>query len=546
MNTSISHKILRVLYYFSTILLIILSVTKIRTTLSTLYLDDYIFFAILIISFILINKYSIRLKSTNLNFSDFIVIICYMKFDLYITILAISASYLITFFIEFKNSKDLNLITENTQIFNCSMVITSLFVSNYLLNIVDGVYSIRIYSTITVILFSLFMMSLNYILYCIELSLLNKSIVLITLESGLYFIFLNFFISTTIASFSLFVYSFYGYMPVVAMTAFIIFISFSFNTVDRLKVSNTNFKTLSECTAFLISKADFKIKAQHVIQTIETIVPFVYCGIYFTREKYNYIYPISYKFNILASLDSTLFRSSSDNNVFTQIMSGIPIYKESSYFGNSIGLVNTFPDKTKYALAIPIRDSDSTTGFALICIDRHLDLTEEIEILSTLTEHLGMVNFHININMRNNNIGYKNYDSLTRYIDYNIKYKIFFTLAVLEIDNYLEIIQTYNRDFYETFKNELSRLISKFLSPSDLILCFDKENIYIVFNLLDAENSLKKLEEISEFLKYYKYKDIPIETKISYAVTEYPMEAVNSDEILSSAYRKLQYKKMPD
>ncbi|ERI95649.1 hypothetical protein HMPREF1982_00123 [Clostridiales bacterium oral taxon 876 str. F0540] len=332
-------------------------------------------------------------------------------------------------------------------------------------------------------------------------------------------------------------------MPVVFMTAFIIFISFSLNSLDTLRNSNKNLKTITESTSFLISRADFKVKLQHTIQTIESMTAFNFCGIYIARENYNSIYPITYKCNALISLEDLKFTSTSDNHVYNELMSGVSLYKESSYFKKSLNLVNTLSKDIKYTAAVPIKDSNQAVGFFILGFDRYLNLNEELELIGILGRHMGMVNFYLNTNIKNNSITYKNYDGLVKYIEYNIKNKIFFTLAIIELTNYTEIIEKYNLDFYETFKGELSRIISKLLSTNDNILCFEKEDIYIVFNLLDIKNASNKLNDISNFLNNFKYKDIPLNIRISYACSEYPVEGINADEILDNTYRKLNLNK---
>jgi hypothetical protein len=281
------------------------------------------------------------------------------------------------------------------------------------------------------------------------------------------------------------------------------------------------------------------VKLQHIVQIIEQLIPFVYCGIYFFRDKYSNIYPLSYKNNTLLNLNDLRFLSTPDNSIYSQLINGTTIYKESTAFNSSMNIISILSRDIKYAVAIPIKNSDFTTGFIFLCFDRHREINDELELLSTLGSHLGMVNFNINTNAKNNIISYKSFDGLLRYIDYNIKYKIFFTLASIEIINYEDIINKFNRDFYETFKSEIGKLISKFLSSGDNILCFEKESIYIVFNLLDTKNAINKLHEISEFLKNFKFKDMCLNAHITYATSEYPLEGINSDEILSVAYRKL-------
>jgi hypothetical protein len=445
--------------------------------------------------------------------------------------------------IEYKHNKRLNLLTENLFIFNSSLVILSIFVSHLAITALDKIYYIRSYETASLIIFSIVLLLVNYVLFCFEISIQRSTLTLITLENGLYYILLNFTICTIIASIAIYLYKLYGYMPIVAMTAFIIFISFSLNNINRLKASNKNLKAISESTSFLMSKADFKVKLQYSIQTIETILPFVYCGIYFTREKYNVLYPVCYKCKSLINIEDLKFISSQDNNMYSEVLSGVPLYKDSRYFSSSLPLIKAHEKEIKYTAVVPIKNSDNVSGFIILCFDRYMDIHEDLQLLSTLGNHIGMVNFHINTNMKNNIIGYKTYDGLVRYIDYNIKYKIFFTLAVIEIENYQDILKSYNSDFYEAYKLELGRIISNFLSPNDSIQCFEREDIYIVFNLLDSKNSIGKLNQIADFLKDFKFNDIVLNTKISYAVSEYPIDGISGDEMLGNVYRKLQKEK---
>jgi len=535
------HKPLIIFYNLIAFLILIFSIYKINSNNIALYLTDYLFLAILTISFILVSKYSITLKSTTLNFNDFIIIVCYMVFNIYLTVIFISLCYLILFILDYKNNSKLNLLNENIYIINNSIVIIAVFISNILLNILDKIYYLKNYETTTVILFSFILLSVNYILYCLELSFQKNSLVVITLENGLYFILLNFLLSTILASLAIFLCDLYDYLPIVSMTAFIIFISYSLNKIDKLKISNNNLKNANSNISFLISNTDFKVKLQHVVKTIEEVVPFVYCGVYFIREKYNYIYPIAYKCNNLIQNEDLKFLSSVDNIMFNNILGGLTLYKEAALFNNSINIVNTHSNDIKYTIAIPIKTSDVVAGFVLICLDRYIELDEELELLPTIVSNLGMINYHINESLKNNIITYKNHDGVLKYINYNIRSKIFFTLALIEIENYKEIIQNYNRDFYESFKIEVARLTSVLLSSNDIILCFEKEDIYIVFNLLDSKNSEYKLNEVSEFLRNFSFKNIPINVKVKFSTSEYPIDGISGDEILDIAYRKLHY-----
>lgn len=516
---------------------------KTSTSLSTFYLDDYIFIAVMAVSFILLTKYSIKLKDTNLNFIDFILIVCYIKFNIYFSILLISLCYSFAFLIEYKHSKRLNFLTENTYIFNTSLITLSAFSAHTIISYINNIYYIRSYETASLIIYSILFLLANYILYCFEVSVQKWELVLITLESGLYYVILNFTLCTLIASLALYLNKLYGYMPIVAMTAFIIFISFALNALNKLKISNKNLKSISDCTTFAISKADFKVKLQNAIQTIQGMLPFEYCGIYLVRENYSFLYPTSYKCNSLINFEELKFNSVQDNSLYAQIMNGMTIYKESSYFISSIPMLKNNPHKIKYAAAVPIIDAESTVGFMLLCFNRYIEIDEELQLAATLGKHLGMICSRISTTIQNNSSVYKNYDGLTRYIDYNIKHKIFFTLAVIEIENYREIIQQYNSDFYEAYKQELGRIISKFLSKNDHILCFEKEDIYIVFNLLDSANAKYKLQEIAEFLKCFKFNDILLTTEISFAYSEYPVDGVSGDEVLANVYVKLQNEK---
>ena len=72
------------------------------------------------------------------------------------------------------------------------------------------------------------------------------------------------------------------------------------------------------------------------------------------------------------------------------------------------------------------------------------------------------------------------------------------------------------------------------------MLCFEKEDIYIVFNLLDSANAQCKLTQIAEFLENFRFKDTLLKTSIFYTYSEYPMDGVSGDEMLANVYRKLQ------
>lgn len=543
MNKTYLHKYTRILYYSFSLFILFLSMYEASTSSSVYYADDYIFLSVLAVSFILLNKYSIKLKYTDLNLNDFILIVCYTKFNIYFTVILIFLGYSVTFLIEYKRSKKLNLLTENVFIYNCSLVILSAFISHKIIFSLDDIYSIKSYEVIELIAYSIILLLNNYILYCFEISVQKWELTLITLENGLYYILLNFTICTVIASFAVYLFQLYGYMPIATMTAFIIFTSFVLNGLNKLKKSNNNLKAVSECNNFTISKGDFKIKLQNAIQTIEGMISFEYCGIYMIREKYDFLYPISYKCNNLTSLEDLKFSLVHENSIYSQLISGTTVYKEGKVFSSHVPLFFNYSTKIKYAAAVPLRTSEKVIGFVLLGVDRYLEIDEELKLVETLGSHIGMVNYHIKTNMKGNVIGYKNYDGLTRYIDYNIKHKIFFTLAVIEIENYKEIIQKYNSDFYESYKLELGRLISKFLSESDSILCFEKEDIYIVFNLLDSTNTRCRLQQIAEFLSSFKYKDLTVNTDISYACSEYPIDGASADEVLANIYRKLQVEK---
>lgn len=542
MEKVLHHKVLRIIYYVLSFIILISSASSINISHIVLDIDDYIFLFILVLSYILVNKYSIKLKYTNLNFSDFIIIVLYIIFGVQITVLLLFTCYLLILSIEYKNNKNQNLLTENTVIFNTNLIILSVYLSHLTYYLIDKLYYIRNYEAVSVIVFSISFLIVNYILFCLDLSFEKSKLMLLTLQNGLYYIFLNFLLCTVIASFSLLLYNLYNYLPIVIMNVFIIFVSFSLNSLNTLKTTNNNLKAISQCTTYVISKADFKLKLHHVIQTIEGIIPFVFCGIYFFRDTYDYLYPVTYKSNFIANFDDTKFFAGDENRLYKEIIAGNVIFKESSFFKNNINIVNNTSSNIRYVLIIPIKNSNFTAGFIMLCLSRYNALKDEIELLCTLGQHLGMMNLHINTNISDNILTNRKYDGLTRYIDYNIKYKIFFTLAMIEISNYRDIIEEYNTDFYNSFKSELVKYISKYLSSLDNLLFSEKENIYIAFNLLDSRNALNKLEELETLLKAFTFKNICITTRIAYSTCEYPIEGTNSDEILAIVYRKLHAK----
>lgn len=539
------HKYSRMIYYILFLLILVLSTNDLFESNITLYSDDVIFLIIFMISFILVNKYSIKLKNTSLNFNDFLIIILYIKFGISISITLLFICYLIILSIDYKDSKKQSFLTENIFIFNTVLVILSVYFTHLSSTFIDSIYYIRHYEIISGIVFSIVFLIFNYILFCLDLSFEKNKLILITLQDGLYYILLNFLLCTVMSVFSLSLYNLYGYLPMVIITVFIIFISFALNNLNNIKSKNNNLMSILQYSTYVISKLDFKVKLNHSIQVIEGIIPFIYCGIYLFRENYHSLYPICYKNNFLIDFKDTKFHLDKEDKFLREIYNGNVVFEENSSFKNIINLVNVSYSDIKYVLAVPIKNSDFTVGFILLCLSRHKELEDEKELLFTLGRHIGMVHFHINDIIKNNIINYKNYDGLTRYIDNNIKNKIFFTLAMIEISNSEDIIKKYNSDFYEAFKTYLQKFISQVLSPMDIILCFEKENIYIAFNLLDSKNVHDKLKEIEQLLMDFKFKNLNITPKISYSTCEYPMDGISSDEVLSIIYRNLQNKKTP-
>lgn len=537
------HKYLRIIYYIFSLLILFFSVHNLLKGSIKFYDEDVIFLFFLMISLILVNKYSIQLKSTKLNFNDFLIIILYVKFGTYISIILLFVCYLIIAGIEYKGSKNQNFLTENIFIFNNVLVILSVYFSYLFYNYIDYIYFIRDYEILSAVVFSTAFLTTNYILFCLDLSFEKNKIILITLQDGLYYILLNYTICSIMAVFSLFLYNQYGYLPTVIVTIFIILTSFTLNNLNNLNSANNNLKAISQCSIYLLSKVDFKIKLNHVIHVIENIVPFVYCGIYFFRKNYDKLYPICYKSNSLTDLESTIFYVNSEEKFFEEISSGNVVVADNIFYRNSLKLSNITNNDIKYILSIPIKNLDSTVGFITVCISQYKELKDETKLLCDLGHFLGMVSFNVDTAINNNIINYKNYDGLTRYIDYNIKNKIFFTLALIEISNYDDIIKKYNSDFYEAFKAHMIAFINKFLSPLDAVMCFEKENIYIVFNLLDSKNTNNKLEEIEKLLVDFKFINIDITPNICFSTCEYPIEGINGDEVLSVVYRNLQNKK---
>lgn len=534
------HMISRIVYYFSALIILIYSFNSLKNSKIILSMEDFVFLLILCLSFLLVNKYSISLKDTKLVFNDFIVLIVYIKFGISISVILLFVCYLLISIIEYKDNKKLNILMENTHIFNNSLFILSTFCAHIVFSFLNKIFVIEIYQLMFIITFGFIFLLFNYILFCIDLSFQKKVLVLITLQNGLYYVILNSLLCTLIASLAIYLYNFYGYVPIIVMTCFIIFISFAINSLDKLKTTNKNIKAIAECTTHIISPSlDFKSKLQHVIEVIDGIIPFVYCGIYFFREDYENLYPLCYRSNYFIKIEDLKLTLSKDSEVSRMLRLGNPMYKENSYLKDTLALVDTLSSEIKHNLIIPIKHTEASIGFILLCLGKSNNYSEETELLTTLGKHIGMVNFHINMNIKNNTLIHKSYDALAKYIDYNISHKIFFTLAIIEVINFNDIINNYNNDFYLSYKNEIIKLISSHLSSNDCIICFQKEDIYIIFNLLDSNNSNEKLQELKTALDNYNFKDIIKSTKICYALCEYPLESINTDELLAKTYRKL-------
>jgi hypothetical protein len=261
------------------------------------------------------------------------------------------------------------------------------------------------------------------------------------------------------------------------------------------------------------------------------------------RDKYSTIYPLSHKTNHLINLNDLKFIQTNDNEVYRQILVGNILNYEAQDVSSQFPFINTLSKHIKNTIIIPIEDLSGVIGFMFICVNHYNDLQEESELLEILGHNVGIVNSHINNTIKNNICFQKNLDGLARYLDYNIKGKILFTLGVIEISNFDEIINSYNLDFYEAFKNEASKMISKALSHNDYILCFDKDDIYIVFNLLDYKNAINKLKDLSSLIESFSLRGVTFSVKTNYVACEYPVEGINSDEIISKVYRKLHKEK---
>jgi hypothetical protein len=300
---------------------------------------------------------------------------------------------------------------------------------------------------------------------------------------------------------------------------------------------------LSECTTEIISKGEFKEKLFTVVKTIEKIIPFTYCGIYLFRKNYNYIHPISYKSKFIINPKSLNISVNNNYEIYNTIESGKPFYTTNEAKFHVLAAFNENKSLIKSMLIIPIKSSKKLYGCIIISLNKYLNSNEDFSLISILGKQLGIAYENICFMIKSSLISLNKYSDLLTYMDNNIKYKILFTTAIIEIINYKNIISQYNFDLYESLKKDLSEQIKRFLSPYDIILYTEKEDIYIEFIMCDSINAENKLKEVSIFLDTYKYKNISIKTNIIYSTVEYPQDGTTKEDLLETAHRKLFNKK---
>lgn len=540
-NSKSVFKNIRILYLICTLALLA-SHLPLKSN-SVLYSTDYVFLAILLIAYVLLSKFNIRLNGSYLTLIDYVLLICYFKFDIGITLWFILASYICIGIIDHKYYRNLDFITENEYVFNMLLMTLSTYLAHITLEGLDKVYYLYNYSTISVIVFSVSLLIFNYILFCTDISIQNGKLTLITLEDGLYYVIINSFICTLIGLVSLYLSEFLNYIPIVIIVFIVIFISFALNNLYKLKNMNDSLKAISMYTSFTISKNDLKSKLYGVIKTVESIEPFIYCGIYFFRENHDVIFPICFKSTLITTTEDLKFVSTPDNRNYALIMEGNLLHQSKNPNPSWISYFDKFPKEIKSTIAIPIKGSEKTLGFILLALPRFKDIDDKLELLSILGSHLALMNENISIIINNSIVPYKNFDGLSKLLDYNIKNKLLFTFGIIEIQNLQEIITKYNSDFYEVLRNDLVKQIYKYVSAYDEVLCFEKENIFIVFNLLDAVNSTYKLKQLCSMFEEFQFGNLTVNLKLSFSVSEYPLESSNKEELLENAYKKLYTKR---
>ena len=536
MINSLPSKILRTTYILSSLIIILI---YIRPPFNQkLYGEDLIFITIMILSYIIIGKFSMKLNNLYFSLEDYIIVILYFIFQMNLLILIMLISFLLSSILDILTTENKNNINYNKYIINLSILMLTLLFSHRSLSFIREMYSGNINLVLSILLFSTFFTLFNYILLLIDTLLKNKSKVQdILSKKALYYFSIIFLTSSTMSYITLYLYEIFQYTLVIVFTLFVIFLSYTFNAIGNLKQENIFLNSLIESYNKMISKSSYTNKLYTVINTIETIVPFYYCGIYNFIGNNEYIYPICNKNEANVDYENLKIKNLGNNPVLDLIQCGKYFYTKNENILKYFSIKKHNPN-IESILIFPISNIKDTLGCILIAFDNYSPSTKEILLIEQLSKSVGVFTEEKISSIVSRKNMYTNYEDFSSILDKNICQKNLFCLSIVEIKNYAEILNTYGIDVYENIKLNLSENISKGLSSLDYILCNKKEDIKIIFNLQDGLNAGNKLEKLKKDFTNYKFNN-KIEIEVLYTLVEYPMDGINKEELISKSYKIL-------
>lgn len=536
MKNSLSLKILRINYYICALIIafsILISYPK-----TNLYMEDYIFICILILSYIIIEKLALNLKDIFISFGDYIIIISYFIFNIKILIIILLLANLTIFTIDNITSNDANSsLFFNSHFFNISVIIISVFLSYTSFEFMKSFFNTNFELVTSIFIFAVIFLIFNYILVFIDQIISKSSIKDISTNKALSYFMFSFILSLITSYISLYLYNILQYTLVLLFTMFLIFISFNLNKVFQYRKENMDLININNCYHKILSKSNYNNKLYAVIDTIEKILPFYYCGIYHFIDKHEYVYPLSHKNETSMDLDSLRLENLNKNKFLNVIQSGNPLYTKDLSILNSFNLClnNNFINNI---LILPINNSESTMGCIFIGLKQYKNIDKEIQFLTSLTSNLSLITENMVNFIKERTKCFLSYNEFLEHLDFNINNKLCFTLAIIEIKNYSDIINKFNMELYETLKKDIAKTMEPMLSSYDSILYYEKEDIFILFDLQDSLNAKEKLKDIEEYFKGYKFNG-EIKTEIIYALSEYPMDGISKEDIITKTYKNL-------
>lgn len=535
MNINNQYKLLRISYLlFTSIILVSSFFSPLKIHIG---LEDIIFIIILILSYTLISRYSIELKGSYISFSDYIIIICYFIFNIKIVFMVLILSNILLMIVDLKYSYEDNPVIDNRHIFNLSLLIISSFLAHICLNFFINSYLVNLDLLFQIAIFSFTFLIFNYCLFFIDNFVRKNAFVLSSFYDEFIYFSINFILSATFSYLSLYLYNIFQYALVIVLTLFLIFLSYSLNRISYLKTKNSNLLAIVNCSNTLMSKTNYMNKLYNTIESIETILPFSYCGIYLFINNHEYVYPLCYKSKFNLEPSSYKFKNLCCNEAFNLITTGKPLYTNNKELISSLPIFQ-YENRIKSILVFPIKTSEGTIGCTFIAFNKYKNIEDKMDLISSLNKNLSLLCEDTINNCKTYHKPFTKYNEFLELLDRNINQKLIFTLAIIEIKDYSHIIDKYNLEVFQSLKKDVANIVHSMLSPYDSILYYGKDDIFLCFNLQDSLNAREKLYEISNHFEQYKFKN-KISANIMFSYSEYPIDGINKEEIINKTYKNL-------